>query len=209
MGCSPGDTECSADEKPPHAERISKDFWLGQTEVTQAAYLRVTGRNPSAHKGDQLPVETVTWNDAANYCAAIGGRLPTEVEWEYAARGRAGITASRYGSEDVAWHSGNSGQETHPVAMKQANGFGLYDMLGNVWEWVADNYPGSSDKILRGGSYFYDARSSRASSSFKAAPEDARSGRGFRCAGQWPSTGETSAPTAVVTGGRAPVLAEK
>jgi TonB family protein len=186
MGCSPGDTECKEDEKPPNDERIAKGFWLGQTEVTQAAYQKVTGGNPSAHKGDQLPVESLTWNHADNYCRAIGGRLPTEVEWEYAAR--AGSKWARYGNlDDVAWHSGNSDRTTHPVARKQPNSFSLYDMLGNVWEWVADNYPGSSDKMLRGGAPFEDPLYTRASSRLRSPASGAAVGRGFRCAGDWPA----------------------
>jgi TonB family protein len=181
MGCSQGDTECAADEKPPHTEQVARGFWLGQTEVTQAAYVRVTGGNPSAHKGDTFPVESLAWNHAANYCTAIGGRLPTEAEWEYGAR--AGVPWARYGSlDDVAWHSGNSSGATHPVATKQANAFGLYDMLGNVWEWVAGNYPGTTDKILRGGSLFMDIRDSRASRRERSAPSAVTQGRGFRCA---------------------------
>jgi formylglycine-generating enzyme required for sulfatase activity len=181
MGCSPGDTECFNNEKPPHTERIANGFWLGQTEVTQAAYVRVTGGNPSAHKGDQLPVERVTWNDAVNYCAAIGGRLPTEAEWEYAAR--AGSTGARYGDlEAVAWHRGNSGGMTHPVAMKQPNTFGLYDMLGNVWEWVEDSYAGTTSKIMRGGTGGNVARNTRASSRSVEEPSASTAARGFRCA---------------------------
>jgi TonB family protein len=197
MGCSPGDADCKANEKPPHGELVANGFWLGETEVTQAAYQRMTGGNPSSHKGDRLPVETVTWNDAVNYCTAIGGRLPTEIEWEYAARGHAGITGARYGSLDaVAWHSGNSGGTTHPVALKQPNAFGLYDMLGNVWEWVEDSYPGSTEKILRGGSPFVDVQDTRVSRRFPVQPSASTYGRGFRCAGEWPEPGN-SQPAAV------------
>jgi formylglycine-generating enzyme required for sulfatase activity len=162
MGCSPGDSECFDDEKPAHAVTISKGFWIGQTLVTQAAYRRVVGANPSRFKGEQLPVETVSWDDAQSYCRAVGMRLPTEAEWEFAAR--AGNTSSRYEDLDaIAWYSDNSGpqridggvlyrsdpnnyensliakgNQTHVVAQKQPNAWQLYDMLGNVWEWTAD-----------------------------------------------------------------------
>ena len=139
MGCSPGDDQCDSDEKPAHTVAITKGFWMGQTEVTQAAYQRVMGRNPSFRHGDRLPAEGVTWDEANAYCGAVGMRLPTEAEWEYAAR--AGSTASRHGDVDaVAWHDGNSGQQTHEVGQKGPNAWKLYDMLGNVWEWVADWY---------------------------------------------------------------------
>jgi formylglycine-generating enzyme required for sulfatase activity len=136
MGCSESDTECDDNEKPPHAESIENGFNLGQTEVTQAAYQRVMGSNPSLRKGAQLPVESVTWSDAANYCAAIGGRLPTEIEWEYAARGHAGKTGARYGDLDaVAWHSGNSGRTTHLVATKASLGFRPRSSAAVPWPW--------------------------------------------------------------------------
>lgn len=141
MGCSPGDSERHDDEKPAHRVTITKGFWLGQTEVTQAAYQRVVGTDPSDFKGANLPVEQVSWDQAQAYCQAIGGRLPTEAEWEYAAR--AGSVQSRYGDIDrIAWYYGNSGGHTHEVAQKEANAWGLYDMLGNVWEWTADGYGG-------------------------------------------------------------------
>jgi TonB family protein len=201
MGCSKGDLECSDNEKPPHTEQIANGFWLGRTEVTQAAYQRVTHGNPSVHKGDLLPVDSVTWNDAANYCSAIGGRLPREAEWEYAARGRAGITAARYGSLDaIAWHLGNSGGENQPVARKQPNAFGLYDMLGNVWEWTEDSYEGTALKVVRGGARSAGPSSARVSYRNKVEPSLGNDDKGFRCAGDWPDP-ETATPVAPGTAG--------
>jgi formylglycine-generating enzyme required for sulfatase activity len=179
MGCSEGDTECFGDEKA-HNEQIAVGFWIGQTEVTQAAFQRVMGTNPSAHKGDQYPVEQVNWEDASKYCVAIGGRLPTETEWEYAAR--AGSTMARYGSlDEVAWYSGDSGGATHAVGTKLANAFGLFDMLGNVWEWVADNYPGREAKLERGGNAFGSSRDVRVSRRGSNLPTRSFYGVGFRC----------------------------
>jgi formylglycine-generating enzyme required for sulfatase activity len=191
MGCSPGDTECNSDEKPAHAEQIANGFWLGQTEVTQAAWKRVTDGDPSFFRGDRLPVENVDWNQASLYCIAIGGRLPTEKEWEYAAR--AGTTGAHYGALDaIAWYSDNSGKSTHPVGLKQANAYGLYDMLGNVWEWVADDwaaYPGSFTaacagcKDIRGGSFVESTEDVRASFRFREGPTMRDLFIGFRCVG--------------------------
>jgi formylglycine-generating enzyme required for sulfatase activity len=194
MGCSPGDKECFGFEKPAHAEQIANGFWLGQTEVTQAAWKKVNvGDNPSYFKGDQLPVEEVDWNQASAYCKAIGGRLPTEREWEYAAR--AGSTGPRYGALDaVAWYDGNSGKMTHPVAQKQASAFGLYDMLGNVWEWVADDlaaYPGGKVdacggcKVVRGGSWGDDTGYLRASNRYGVEPSRRDVESGFRCVAEF------------------------
>jgi formylglycine-generating enzyme required for sulfatase activity len=138
MGCSPGDSECQPDERP-HEVTLTKGFWLGQTEVVQSAYEKFSTRNLSRHRGPNLPVETVTWDEANTYCQTIGGRLPTDAEWEYAAR--AGTTASRYGDLDrIAWHAGNADARTHDVATKEPNAWGLYDMIGNVVEWTADWY---------------------------------------------------------------------
>jgi formylglycine-generating enzyme required for sulfatase activity len=197
LGCSPGDAECFGDEKPALRVTLTKGFWLGETEVTQAAYQRVTGKNPSNFKGPSLPVEQVTWIDANNYCRAIGGRLPTEAEWEYAARG--GSAAGRYGDVgQIAWYAGNSKSTTHPVGQKQANGYGLHDMLGNVVEWTNDWHssaiskeaidpkgPGSGEfKVLRGGGWFDDPTLIRASYRSRIEVGDRDYNIGFRCVGE-------------------------
>lgn len=197
MGCSPGDTHCDTDEKPVHEVTISKGFWLGQTDVTQAAWKRVMHSDPSYFKGDELPVEQVDWSEATKYCETAGGRLPTEAEWEYAAR--AGSTSARYGELDsIAWYDGNSFSKTHPVGTKQPNQFGLYDMLGNVWQWVADDYGpykgdsqtdplvklDGSKKVLRGGSWVYIPQFVRASNRVRLGPTYRYVDLGFRCVGE-------------------------
>jgi formylglycine-generating enzyme required for sulfatase activity len=186
MGCLPGDPEAFDNESSAHPEQIAEGFWLCRTQVTQAAWKKVMGGgNPSHFKGDQLPVESVSWNDAVAYCKAIGGRLPTEKEWEYAAR--AGTTESRYGPIDrIAWYGGSSGKSkgtTHPVGELDANAFGLYDMLGNVWEWTADNYD-EKTKVLRGGSWGDITGSVRASVRAGVGPSDRSIYVGFRCVGE-------------------------
>jgi len=198
MGCSPGDRMCSDDEKPAHTVTIGQSFWLGQTPVTQTAYQRVTGQNPSKFQGASLPVETVNWGEADAYCRAIGGRLPTEAEWEYAAR--AGTTAERYGNlDEIAWYRDNSDGKTHEVRQKQPNAAGLYDMLGNVSQWTADWYgpdiytaatvsapPGpatGSDRTMRGGAWWAYNHVVRASARSRAGPEFRSENTGFRCVG--------------------------
>ena len=181
MGCSPGDGECYSDEKPAKAVTISKGFDLGESEVTQAAYQKVTGKNPSYYKGADRPVEQVTWDEAKSYCLAVGGRLPSEAEWEYAAR--AGTTAARYGALDkVAWYDKNTGSSTEAVKQKEPNAWGLYDMLGNVWEWVEDLYPGTLMRVLRGGSWRHLSRYARASFRSRLDPSVQNDNLGFRCA---------------------------
>ena len=173
-----GSNSGGSDEKPRHRVRITKRFEMGKFEVTQAQWKAAMGANPSSFKGDDRPVETVSWNDAQEFLKRLNAmndgyryRLPTEAEWEYAAR--AGSAADTVADLDaVAWYSGNSGRETHPVGRKRANAWGLHDMLGNVWEWCADwygeNYYSSSPvddpqgpasgsmwsmHVLRGGSW--------------------------------------------------------
>lgn len=209
MGCSPGDTECGADEKPAHQVTITKGFWMGQTEVTVAAYRKFVGSTgaqmptaPDFNAGwnnQDMPIVNVSWNDATAFCRWAGGRLPTEAEWEYAAQ--AGSTASRYGDIDsIAWYSANGGGGTHNVGEKRANGFGLYDMLGNVWEWVNDWYdqnyyqngpsqdpsgPSSGTlRVLRGGSWNFGPRSVRVSYRLRDVPGLRYNGLGFRCVGE-------------------------
>jgi formylglycine-generating enzyme required for sulfatase activity len=199
MGCSQADSECYDDEKPAHEVTITKGFWMGQTPVTQVAYQRVIGSNPSHFHGEELPVETVSWNDAQRYCEKAGMRLPTEAEWEYAARGAPGNTPGRYGDVgQIAWYDKNSGSTTHPVAQKLPNKFGLYDMLGNVWEWVSDfyanKYPDGPQQnptgaasgqyhSLRGGSWLNLPSYARASDRYGNVPESRDYYIGLRCAG--------------------------
>ena len=174
---SPQDEEGRDSNERQHGVRISQGFWIGKYEVTQGEWEAVMGTNPSRFTecGSQCPVERVSWNDVQKFIGRLNEResgsgyvyrLPTEAEWEYAAR--AGTTGARYGElDEVAWYSGNSDRETHPVGEKRANAWGLLDMLGNVWEWTADwygGYPtgsvtdpegplGGSDRVFRGGSW--------------------------------------------------------
>jgi serine/threonine-protein kinase len=180
MGCSPSDNECNADESPAHEVTLSKGFWIGETEVTQAAYERVSGRNPSENKGPDLPVDSVSWYQANAFCKSAGMRLPAETEWEYAAR--AGGTGPRYGRPiEIAWLGFNSEKKTHPVAQKKQNAYGLYDMLGNVAEWTAD--ADGELYIVRGGSFMGGPKAIRLSERAKRRPGARAPNIGFRCAG--------------------------
>jgi formylglycine-generating enzyme required for sulfatase activity len=145
------DTLASADEVPRHKVTISRDFYMGKYEVTQEQWENVMGLNPSLYRGSNKPVELVTWEDAQAFIKRLNAlestnsyRLPTEAEWEYSAR--AGTESLYYfGTErnrldKYAWHLGNSEGTTHPVGEKEPNQFGLYDILGNVWEYVSDWY---------------------------------------------------------------------
>lgn len=188
-----------------HSVTLTTDFWMAESEVTQRQYRNLMGSSPSYFKGDDLPVEQVSWLDAVAYCNAVsvkeklvpcyqingttvgwgdgvkctGYRLPTEAEWEYAANP---VTPPRtvYAGSDtadgVAWHSGNSGNTPHAVKTKSANGRGLYDLSGNVWEWVWDLYQSNYEalpatdplgpstgvlRVFRGGSWDYTASNAR------------------------------------------------
>lgn len=201
MGNDNGD----GDEKPVHSVALSS-YYIGKTEVTQALWTAVMGNNPSYHKGNNLPVEQVSWDDCLEFIKKLNEltnenfRLPTEAEWEFAARG--GIKSRSYiysGSnkiEDVAWYYSNCDHETHPVATKAPNELGIYDMSGNVWEWCYDwyaYYPDSvqinptgptlgSYRIARGGSWNYDEQSSGTTYRFNDTPVDVFMSIGLRLA---------------------------
>lgn len=177
-GASPRDF---VNEHPLHPVTLTRGFWMGKYEVTQAEWGAVMGSNPSFHQGDTLPVESISWNDAQAFIAALnnatpGFRMPSEAEWEYACRAGT-ATPFFHGSDaasltEYAWFFANSttgGLEakTSPVGLKLPNAWGLHDMLGNVWEFCADWYAGDyyeaspavnptgpetgSFRVLRGG----------------------------------------------------------
>ena len=176
MGATSEMSKPSYDEKPKHQVTLSS-YSIGETEVTQALWQAVMGSNPSHFKGDNLPVEQVSWDDCREFIRKLNTltgqrfRLPTEAEWEFAARGGNRSNHTQYSGssriEEVAWYEDNSGQKTHPVKTKKANELGLYDMTGNVREWCQDGYgkyskgaqnnpigPGSgSYRVIRGGSW--------------------------------------------------------
>ncbi|RJO66017.1 MAG: formylglycine-generating enzyme family protein [Myxococcales bacterium] len=201
MGCVPQDSNCHDNESPRHEVLLSA-FQMMKTEVTQAQFEAVAGYNPSRFSGcgPDCPVDTATWFDAKGFCEAVGGRLPTEAEWEYAARawsediyicGNDSVCLNA-----VAWSYSDSDSMTHPVGLKVANAWGLHDMAGNVVEWTADwfgDYPaenvadptGPADgehRVLRGGSFGNSADGLRASGRGKVQPFGSGSFIGFRCA---------------------------
>jgi formylglycine-generating enzyme len=185
-GCLPGDTECYGLEQ--HWEKIvvANGFWIGRTEVTQAAYMRVMSADPSYYKGADLPADRVGWTDATTYCSRIGMRLPTESEWEYAAYGGT-AELPKEPLVSLAWYDPNSNDSTHPVATKLPNGYGLWDMLGNVWEWVQDAGKEPGEHILKGGSFYNTSRDVRVSGRLSAPPDLRHGDIGFRCASSvWP-----------------------
>ena len=208
MGCSAGDKLCADDEKPAHLVRITKKFEIGKYLVTQAQWQAVMGKDPSFFPGADRPVDRVNWNDTQEFVKRLNAknygyhyRLPTEAEWEYAAR--AGTKKAHVGTPATsAWYIANSGGQTHPVGKKEPNPWGIYDMYGNVWEWVQDFYsptyystspqadpPGPADdspaaasrlRELRGGAWGSNESELRASRRNRTILTDIANFRGFR-----------------------------
>ncbi len=202
-----GSDEGGKDEQQEHKVCL-KGFWMGRTEVTQAQYRQIMGNNPSSFAGSNNPVEQVGVEDAENFIEKMSSssgtkvRLPTEAQWEYACR--AGSASVKYcgkglRAEHMAWYDGNSGDQTHPVAQLAANDWGLYDMSGNVWEWVADAYHDSYNgaptdgsawtrygkknwRVLRGGSWYNGASGGRAANRYGCDPASWYNHFGFRLA---------------------------
>jgi len=200
MGSKNGDI----DEKPVHRVTITKPFYIGIYPVTQAEYKAIMGTNPSKFRGENRPVEMVSWYEAKEFCRRLSEkegvtyRLPTEAEWEYACR--AGTTTEYYWGDSIdgryVWYYDNSDRQTHPVGQKLPNAWGLFDMSGNVWEWCKDWYgrdyystshetdpagPSSgSYRVLRGGSWNSDVDGARSGNRDGYTPSDRGSDVGFR-----------------------------
>jgi formylglycine-generating enzyme required for sulfatase activity/phage terminase Nu1 subunit (DNA packaging protein) len=209
--CPAGDFTMGSPESEEGDEQqvnvtLTKGFWMAKTEVTQAQWQALMGSNPSEFKGDNLPVEKVSWNDAQEFLEKFnaligrgdGGKmvLPNESQWEYACRAGEAGPFSGGTIDEVAWHEGNSESKTHPVGTKKPNALGLYDMHGNVWEWCQDWYddqllggvdPGrvitsGTYRVLRGGSWYNDAVYCRAAYRGICTPSGSSNLVGFRVA---------------------------
>ncbi|MBZ5674196.1 MAG: formylglycine-generating enzyme family protein [Acidobacteriia bacterium] len=204
-GCSQGDADCGRGDPQAQLTTIAKGFWMGQTEITVGAYKRfiaATGGSmpPESQwnpqwQDNQRPVVNVTWDEAGAFCKWAGGRLPLEAEWEYAAR--SGSKGQRYGELDaVAWYMENGGRKgALAVGQKAPNAWGLYDTLGNVWEWTTGVYPltGQNDgpnlptapvgrfMAIRGGSWDDAARLVRISVRGRAETPHRSNSIGARC----------------------------
>lgn len=176
MGATSEMEDPDDDEKPTHQVTLTNDYYIGKTEVTQALWKAVMGNNPSDNKGDNLPVNSVSWNDCKKFISKLNSltgqnfRLPTEAEWEFAARGGNYSNHTQYSGSsnlgDIAWYDNYNAR---PVAQKRPNELGIYDMTGNIEEWCNDYYgdyssssqtnptgPNSGSlRVFRGGSYFY------------------------------------------------------
>jgi formylglycine-generating enzyme required for sulfatase activity len=194
-----------SDESPVHQVTFASGFFMGRNEVTQAQWQKVMGNNPSSNTscGENCPVEKVSWDDTQEFIKKLNAmndgytyRLPSEAEWEYACR--AGTTGNDAGDLDsMAWYGKNSDDKMHPVGQKKANAWGLYDMQGNVLEWVQDNYHGDfkgaptdgsawldggepNRRMYRSGSWFGDAVSNRITRRDRYSPDSKFDNLGFR-----------------------------
>ena len=209
-----GSKKGEKDEEPVHTVTLTKDYYMGETEVTQALWYAVMGQSPSSGDkwesknglGDNYPAYNISYNDCKKFLTKLNKltgehfRMPTEAEWEYAAKGGQKSRGYEYAGsnriDDVAWYGNNSGITTHSVKTKQANELGLYDMTGNVWEWCSDWYGGYSSsaqtnptgavsrsfRVNRGGSCGHDARRCRSSSRNGDLPSNRYFNMGFRFA---------------------------
>ena len=204
MGATPEMKKPYDWEKPVHRVTLTNNYYIGKYEVTQALWKIVMGSNPSNFKGDNLPVENVSWNNCQKFISKLNKltgksfRLPSEAEWEYAARGgnksRGYLYSGSNAIGDVAWYEGNSSFMTHAVGTKQPNELGIYDMTGNVWEWCQDWYDSYSSspqtnptgavsgsyRVDRGGSWNCLARSCRASCRDRCTPDYRNNSCGLR-----------------------------
>jgi formylglycine-generating enzyme required for sulfatase activity len=193
---SPASEPGHGNDERQHQVTLSR-FAIARTETTNSQYQRVHADHQAK---DDLPVASVDWQQALDFCRAVGGDLPTEAQWEYAARAGT-TTAWSFGDDEAAlgehaWYDKNADGKPHPVAQKQPNPWGLYDMHGNLWEWVADRYgsypegaqtdpAGPQDgvyRVLRGGSFGDWAVVTRSASRIRGDPEDRNVNDGFRCA---------------------------
>lgn len=195
---SPRDEYGRQKDEDPYRVRLSQGFWMAETETTQALWVAVMGNNPSTFPDANLPVETVSWHDVQAFLKQLNRlglgrfRLPTEAEWEYACR--ADTKQTGHLRDDLAWYKDNSDGENKPVASKPPNAWGLYDMLGNVWEWTSDKYgeypdkkttdPRGADKgsrrVVRGGSRATPAEDVRAAARSHFFPGNNFNFLGFR-----------------------------
>jgi formylglycine-generating enzyme required for sulfatase activity len=205
MGCVPADRQCNTDEQPRHAVTISRDFQLMETEVTAGVYRALMGEldeQPPWSTTPDHPAVIVTWDEAEAFCEKAGGRLPTEAEWEYAARGGREGAIYPWGDETPADKPGApngaalESDRPRPVKSYTANGYGLFDIAGNVWEWTADvgtlyrdearidplGAAAGSTRIVRGGSFGDDPGNLRVSNRTPNRPDRVNVNVGFRCA---------------------------
>lgn len=208
MGCYPGSGECDADEKPVH-EICLDGYWMGRREVSQSEWLKVMATNPSSFpKGGAYPVERVSWEETQAFIDRLNKlsqgveksrfRLPTEAEWEYACRGggRDEVFSGSDVLEDVAWVGGNRADGPHVGGKKGANALGLYDMSGNLWEWVLDTYHAGAYRemafknpvvdapglyrVMRGGAWTNYLRNARCGYRYRFIPSWSAEDIGFR-----------------------------